>query len=139
MHPGSTADEAFPEEFRTLGGLTLQGGAKGSRSVSIIQDICISPVAIRDEHRQRMQEDLGDIKFPDPQVLNRNEPFPHWNQPVAASVEMWSEQLKTLEAWPEAGGPEMATWNRLCASLFYGVLTESLQTQDAVFMAKTEV
>ena len=123
MHRGSTGDDALPSEFRTLGGTAFSGGVEGSRSVSIIADICVWPVPDRDERRQSKKTGLSGSPFSCPPAPNHTEPFLQWNQPVASSMEERSPQLKSMVVRPEEDQPRMATLQHLGASLFYGVFS----------------
>lgn len=138
MHPGSTED-AFPAEFRTLGGNPVLGSAKGTRSVSIIADICGAPVPNRDERRQNKQTGLSGAPFSCPPASNHTDFFLHWNQPVAPGVEDRLPQLKTMVVRPEEDGPGVATLHLLCASLFYGVFSGIPSDSRRRLMVKTEV
>lgn len=139
MYRGSTGDDAFPSEFRTLGEAAFGGGAEGRRSSSIIADICVSPVPDRDERRQNKKTGLSGAPFSCPPASNHTEPFPHWNQTVAGCVEDHLSQLKIMVVRPEQGGPEMATLLPLGASLFYGVFSGIPSDSRRRPMAKTEV
>ena len=124
---------------RTLGTLTTWSGAYGKPSDSILRDIRVSPVPNRDECRPSMQADPKSSRITGFRALQNAEHFPQWNQPVAAVAAGRRVQLKTMEALPEEGEPEMATSIRFSASLLYGVFSATQQTQSAVSMAKTEV
>jgi hypothetical protein len=139
MHRGSTGDEALSSEFRTLGGTSFGGGADGSRSVSIIPDICVSAVPNCDQRRQIKKTGLSGSPFSCPPAPIHTEPFLQRNQPVASSMEDRSRQLKSMVVRPEEDQPGMATLQHLGASLFYGVFSGILQTQRRRLMAKTEV
>ena len=139
MHPGSTGEDVFPAEFRTLGETPVLGGAKGTRSVSIVADICGSPVPNRDERRQSKQTGLSGAPFSCPPASNHTELFLHCNQPVAPSVEDRLPQLKTMVVRPEEDGPGMATLRHLGASLFYGVFSGIPSDSRRRLMVKTEV
>jgi hypothetical protein len=139
MHSGQAQKVGFRAGCRTLGMGSAGTSLCASPSDSIVEDFHDQPFPNGEGQRQTERAGLTGTSIPCLQAPYNTKHFPFWNQLVAAEMEDRLRQLEFISACPEKAGADMATLSHFCASLLYGVYSESFQTQDAVSMANPEV
>ena len=139
MHSDQTQKIGLGAGCHTLGTGSAGASLCVSPSDSMLEDFHDQPFPNGEGQRQTKHADLTDTDIPCHQRPYNTKHFPFWNQLVAAEIEDRLRQLEFISACPEKAGAEMATLSHFCASLLYGVYSESLHAQDAVSMANPEV
>jgi hypothetical protein len=139
MHSGRAQIGRNTAAYRTADGIGESTSVRASGSDSILRDICVPFIPNCKGRRQTERAVLRGARVPHLRAPYNTRNFVLLNQPVAAGVEDGARQLDFVHACPEQAGSALATLISIRASLLYGVLSGSFQTQDTVSMANPEV
>ena len=139
MKLGQNARTEAPRQCRTLGISDDNGGIRAHGFDSIARDTRVSPVPNRGGRRQSKQAALETSGVPAFGYCTTLNIFAPWNQRVIPAEPCAGKQQKVIEVFVHEGGPGMATFNPVSASLFYGAFSDIPTDLDAVSMAQPEV